>query len=354
MAKKLGDSSRKPVSDLVASETTESRLVEDDESNLVSVPVDMLPVDIALPCSIYIKIGPKFPLFRKQGEKLTSKRMFDLTSKGAGFLFIHKAVWRVFLLALEEAKVPPDAPPGVVATHLRGLIIAYGMELERRLKEPKKPIFEKLRCLSERLAMAIKKDNTIAGHLLRKSRDPMAYFVNHSVNVAVYSTLIGLKLHFSDEELKTLAYASLVHDVGNLYLPKSLLWKTGELSNDDANTIQTHTRKGAELLQSLGSQPAVVLVAHQHHERIDGKGYPLGVRGEETHIFSRVVALADTYDALTSHKPYQAAMPPQQAIEKIRTLKGKFDPKIIVTITGAANETVGEFREGEIQRSRKV
>lgn len=329
--------------DIVEKESASTKLVEESDANLVAVPVDAVPLNLPLPCSLYIKVADRYPLFRKQGEKLNSKRIVALAEKGAASLYIHKAVWKFFLSSLERTAFSPGAPKEVVATQLRGLIVAYGTELERKIKEPKKPLFEKLRVLSEALAASIQRDPAIGVHLLRKSSEPMHYFVNHAVNSAVYSTVIGTKMNYSWDDLKLLAYAALVHDIGNLFLPKTLLYKKSDLTQEEKDEMQTHTRRGAEVLQLMGSAPAVVLTALQHHERMDGKGYPQALEPIQIHNFARIVAVADTYDALTSNKPYQAAMPPREAIEKMKSLTGKFDPKIIGAVTGAAASGTAEF-----------
>jgi len=335
------EETREGLGELVSSEAEATKLVEDSEEHLIGVPSDAIPLNIALPCSLYIKVADRFPLFRKQGEKLTSKRVMALSEKGATSLYIHKAVWKMFVGALEANALSPDAPKEQVLQGIKNLIICYGTELEKRIKEPKKPLFEKLKTLSEALALAIKRDPSMGTSLLRKSSEPNVYFVNHAVNTTIYTAVIASQMKLTDDEYKSLAYAALVHDVGNLFLPKTLLYKKGDLTDEEKAFMQTHTRKGAELLQSFGSAPGVVLAALQHHERMDGEGYPQALEPEKIHLFARIVAVADTYDALTSAKPYKPAMSPKEAIEKMKTLEGKFDPNILGRVTGdtVANPT---------------
>ncbi len=335
------DEAKDDLAELVTSEAESTKLVEDSEEHLIAVPTETIPLNIALPCSIYIKVADRYPLFRKQGERLTSRRVISLSEKGASCLYIHKTVWKLFIGSLEKSVMDENAPKEVVAQQIRGLIVAYGTELEKKIKEPKKPMFEKLRFLSEVLCNAIRRDPSIGASLLRKSSDPLVYFVNHAVNSAVYATVIGTGMKMNPGELKLLTYAALVHDVGNLYLPKTLLYKKGDLTEEETQMMQTHTRKGAELLQTFGSTPAVVLAALQHHERMDGEGYPQQLDEKDIHVFARVIAIADTYDALTSNKPYQPALTPKDALEKMKTLKGKFDTNILKNVTGDAG--VKEF-----------
>jgi len=334
------EEAKEDLAELVSSEAESTKLVEDNEEHLIAIPADAVPLNVALPCSVYIKVADRFPLFRKQGEKLTTKRVVSLAEKGASSLYIHKAVWKLFVGSIEESVMKPDTPQEVVVQHIRSLIVAYGTELEKKIKEPKKPLFEKLKFLSEALATAIKRDPAMGTSLLRKGADPVVYFVNHAVNTAVYSAVIGTQMKLSVEELRVLTYAALVHDVGNLFLPKTLLYKKGDLTDEEKLIMQTHTRKGAELLQQFGSAPAVVLTAMQHHERMDGNGYPLEVEPEKIHMYARIVAIADTYDALTSNKPYKPALAPKEALQKMLTLKGKFDTSILKNVVGDAVKPV--------------
>lgn len=339
------------LNEIVEKEAVAAKTVEESDANLIAVPCDSIPLNLPLPCSVYIRVADKFPVFRKQGDKLDSKRMIALSQKGASSLFIHKAVWNLFLASLDHTSISKDAPREVVASQLRGIIIAYATELERKIKQPKRPIFDKLEALSESLAASIKKDPAISTYLLRKSNEPLDYFVNHAVNCAVYSTVIASKLNFSWNDLKEVTYCALLHDLGELFHPKTLLYKRSDLTKEEREEMQLHPRRGAEVLQTMGCSPAVVLTALQHHERMDGKGYPQGIELKDVHINARIVAIADTYDALTSHKPYQAAISPQAAIEKMKTLAGKFDPNILGVVTGTATE--GEsFSKGVAENSQ--
>jgi hypothetical protein len=317
-------------SDLTAIESKDTGLVDNENSSLIGVPTETLPINTPLPCTVYVKMGNKFLVFRRQGEKLNYKTALEMCKNGSGIVHIHRAFWQMFMKSLEDMKVDKKgASPEMQAMHMRQLLLAYGQELERKLREPKKPIFDKLQNLSGAISEKIQADPKIAASLLRPTPDTMFYFVNHSVNCAVYATLIGLKLKLTSEELKTLTYAAMVHDIGNLFLPKRILYKRSTLSQDDEQIMMTHPRKGAELLQSLQAPPEVVRAALEHQERIDGKGYPQGLFDDEISLFAKIISIADVFDALTSNRPYRAAVPSAKAIEVMRSMEGAFAPEFL-------------------------
>ena len=131
-----------------------------------------------------------------------------------------------------------------------------------------------------------------------------------------------------------LTFGGLVHDIGKLSLPPELVYKEN-LSYDEEKELQTHVIKGAELLQTLGTSPSVVSVVLQHHERFDGQGYPLGLIAERIHLFAKIVAVADTFDNLTSKRPGGNPISLENAVEELKKMEGRFDPSIVRTVSPA-------------------
>lgn len=297
---------------------------------LVAVPVDAIPMNIPLPCTLIIRVAGKFVVFRPQGEKFTPKRALALQQKGADSLYIHKAAWKVFLEALEKLQLPAPITPESASQHLRNLLVSYGMELERKIKEPKKPIFDNLQKLCDSLTSLIRSNPGLGTKLLRKNDNPQLAFITHSVNVAIYAAVISFKAGFTLEQMQEVAFAAFLHDIGKLLLPKGLLLKQTP-TPDEEKIIEGHTRLGAELLQSIGLPPSIVLTALQHHERMDGKGYPAGLQEADIHDYARICSIADAYEALTSNRPTRAALSPSEALAKMRSLEGKFDLRYLGT-----------------------
>lgn len=140
----------------------------------------------------------------------------------------------------------------------------------------------------------------------------------HSVNVALLSNMIGRIVYqdISDEELKVLTLAGLLHDIGKMMVPDNIIQKKGRLTLPEYNLVKTHVLFGNNILKGIDNlDPRIAEVAMRHHERCDGTGYPGGYKREQIEPFARIVAIADTYDAMTSDRAYRAAICPFNVIE---------------------------------------
>lgn len=144
------------------------------------------------------------------------------------------------------------------------------------------------------------------------------YTFSHSVNVCVLSVLTGITLGYPRDRLAVLATGALLHDVGKTTIPRSILEKPGDLTEEEFELVKKHCRNGFDILGSTNSIDVVAAsVALQHHERYDGQGYPNGLKGKQIHEFSRIAALADTYDAITTDRVFRKAVPSHEAYEFI-------------------------------------
>lgn len=142
------------------------------------------------------------------------------------------------------------------------------------------------------------------------------YTFTHNINVATISVLIGQQMALSTEQLRELGMGGLLHDVGKLKVALSILNKDGKLSDDEFKEMKRHSQYGYDILQKSKDLPEVVrLVALQHHEKWNGKGYPRGLAGEGISLFARICSVADVYDALTTDRPYRTAMAPYEAVK---------------------------------------
>lgn len=157
------------------------------------------------------------------------------------------------------------------------------------------------------------------------------YTFEHSVNVCVLSTIIGIGLGYNMLRLKDLAVGAILHDIGKLKIPESILKKPGQLTSEEFEEIQKHTLYGYEILKNNDNiSTTSAFIAFGHHERYDGSGYPIQLKGENIHQFARVVAVADVYDALTSDRVYRKKLRPHEVIEYITSLgTHHFDKEIV-------------------------
>lgn len=136
----------------------------------------------------------------------------------------------------------------------------------------------------------------------------------HCMNVAVIGSMLAKWMKFSEDEIATVTLCGLLHDIGKLQIPDSILNKPGKLTPEEYEVIKQHTVKGYHLLKDKDLDNPIKLAALEHHEKCDGTGYPLAKRGEELHRFSKIVAIADVYDAMTAKRVYRDALCPFEVI----------------------------------------
>lgn len=157
------------------------------------------------------------------------------------------------------------------------------------------------------------------------------YTALHSVNVAVYALALGRHLGFPEQALTELGLAALLHDVGKLGVAREILHKQGPLSERELEAVRRHTVLGFEALRASNDLPqSVMTVALQHHEALDGSGYPEGLRGNQIEYFARLVAVVDRYDAMTSDRYHRDGVSPQEALKTLYELRhGVLDPELV-------------------------
>lgn len=157
------------------------------------------------------------------------------------------------------------------------------------------------------------------------------YTFSHSVNVCILSVITGIKLSLSYDELKELGVGALLHDIGKVMIPPEILQKRAALSDEEYEIIKQHSVLGYKILKAVPHiSEKAALVALNHHERYDGRGYPNGLRQEEIHIYSKIVAITDMFDALTSDRIYRKKINTYQAIEYLsRIIPQSLDSQVL-------------------------
>ena len=154
--------------------------------------------------------------------------------------------------------------------------------------------------------------------------------IGHSKRVSVYSMLIALAMNLSHDEITSTKWAALLHDVGKLGIARSLINKPGKLTPEEYETVKIHAVYTRELLETITDFKEISIIASSDHERYDGKGYPMGLKGDKIPISTRIISVADSFDAMTSTRTYRKAMSKEAACEEIeRCAGGQFDPRIV-------------------------
>lgn len=167
-------------------------------------------------------------------------------------------------------------------------------------------------------------------HLLLEMRQANPALYAHSWQVWALTQQLVTALGFGDEEQRTITRAALVHDVGKLTLPRSLLDKPGRLSPQEYLLMQQHPVTGARLLRQLCVDEAIIQLAYHHHEHWDGQGYPDGLAGLVVPHGARLLAIADAFATMTTARPYQSARSVSAALQELERCAGtQFDPLLV-------------------------
>jgi putative two-component system response regulator len=199
--------------------------------------------------------------------------------------------------------------------HLNTLVEQRTQELSKALQFAQKTEYE----ISYRLGLASEyRDLETGGHIKRMSR---------------YSALLGRLYGLSEEEENLLLYSSPLHDIGKIGIPDAILTKPGKLTVSEFEIMKQHSTIGAKMLEGADEYPIIKMgriIALEHHEKWDGSGYPYGKQEKEIHIFARIVAIADVFDALSSKRPYKDAFPLDKTLMILREGRGThFDPELL-------------------------
>jgi HD-GYP domain-containing protein (c-di-GMP phosphodiesterase class II) len=198
------------------------------------------------------------------------------------------------------------------------------------------------RAAEENRALFLGSIQMLAGAVDEK--DP--YTRGHSDRVTRYSLLIGKEMNFPTSFMETLQISAQLHDVGKIGIEDQILRKPGALTAEEFEVMKTHTTKGANILRPVTQLGETLAGIELHHEALDGRGYPYGLQGDQIPLLARVIAVADTFDALTTNRPYQHAHSPEEAFKIIQNLAGKrLDPEVVAAL-------IAVYARGEIRIQR--
>jgi putative nucleotidyltransferase with HDIG domain len=170
----------------------------------------------------------------------------------------------------------------------------------------------------------------------------------HSFRVALYAVALAKAMGLHGEQLKAIEWGALLHDVGKMVVPDEILRKMGPLTDEEWHIMKQHPTWGFDMLAEVSFlQPASLDIIYSHHERWDGQGYPRGIAGEALPLSARIFAAVDTYDAITSDRPYRRARPHQAAVAELQRVAGQqLDPAVV--------EAFRQLPEVELRRLREL
>jgi putative nucleotidyltransferase with HDIG domain len=173
-----------------------------------------------------------------------------------------------------------------------------------------------------------------------------AYLRGHSERVARYSAAIARKLGLDEEKVETIRLSGLLHDIGTLGIEDYLVMKDSPLAPEEFEIVKAHTVKGAAILRPIEMLHDLIPGIELHHESLDGTGYPYGLKGDQIPMMARIISVADSFDAMTTPRPYQAAMNPEYVLEVMKRLSGaRYDPVVVDALTALVRSGALEVKK---------
>jgi putative nucleotidyltransferase with HDIG domain len=177
-----------------------------------------------------------------------------------------------------------------------------------------------------------------------EARDP--YTAGHQRRVTQLAGVIARDMNLPGAQIAGIRVAGLLHDIGKISIPTEILSKPGQLTDVEMSMIRTHPKVGYDILRSIEFEWPVAQIVLQHHERLDGSGYPSGIRGDEILLEARILAVADVVEAMSSHRPYRPAVGVDKALEEITRGEGiVYDPRVVRACVEVFTKRAFEFEE---------
>ncbi len=300
----------------------------------VPLGLQELRSDLPLSCDLYFDNGGRYVLYRESSLPFTRSDCDRLLASGVNHLWAPlskdgagSSQCLSTLLALPDEQLPAKAKAQVwygsaMAIAKRSVVSAIEQET----------LADLYGLLGSTVSYLARRKSAFHTLLSATAHDHSAY--THAINVAVYSLGLGIATGASESDLRNLGLAAFLHDIGKTKIAREVLHKPGPLTPEEWVIMKQHPAWGEDILSTLAGLPQDVLtIVSQHHERLDGMGYPRGVARENLHRFSRIVSIVDAFDAMTSDRCYALARSPFAALALLKEEVGeKYDPKLFASL----------------------
>ncbi len=282
-----------------------------------------------LPFNVYILLDQKVILYIKEGDTISKEKIQSLHLKDSGESFLlalaDKEKYQHYIRDLMNSDLLPNSEK---ATLLKESSIAL---LEDLFDNPdvKKALDESRPIISNLIDFINSAPNEMQNLITLSGHDFYTY--NHSFDVSIYSLGLGQAIGLGKTELEELGLSSLYHDLGKRLVPLEILCKKGALDDNEWVQMRMHPQFGLKILNEHGNiSDAIKAACYEHHESWTGGGYPQGISKQEIHPFARIVALTDTYDAMTTQRSYNTPMKPADALNLMNgNLAQRYDPDML-------------------------
>jgi HD-GYP domain-containing protein (c-di-GMP phosphodiesterase class II) len=286
-----------------------------------AIELDGLVVDTILDFNLYLPAGPgRFLFFRSTSLPFTIVHRNRLLDNNVRTVYVRASERARYLQYLEhhldQVMTNPEVP---TPTKAKLLYTVSKAVVEEAFEQPRsQTIVPRTRQLAVQTVDFVLRSERALGQLARLMTTDY-YTYTHSINVCVFGVALARHAGVSRDDIREFAVGALLHDLGKTQVPKALLTKRGPLTPDEMQAMREHVVNGERLLaQHGGLSPLAIVPVAQHHEKLDGSGYPRGLSGSDVHLFGRIAAIADVFDAMTSDRTYQRALTAYGALRKMK------------------------------------
>lgn len=272
-------------------------------------------------------------MYLRAGDKIDWQKIQSLSVKDTGELFFvlesERPLYKKYVHELISSNIPPQEKAAVLRTSSMSLV-------EELFEHPDVNVaLDESRPIIDNFVTLMDFEPEAMGYLIGLSSHDF-YTYNHSLDVAIYSLGLGQSVGFSKRDLEELGMGALFHDIGKRSVSLDILCKKGSLNDAEWAQMQEHPNFGLIILnQNPNMSDAIKAACFEHHESWAGNGYPQQLMGEEIHPFARIVAIADTFDAMTTQRSYNVPLKPVDAVTMMKEkLASRYDPNLINALYG--------------------
>lgn len=289
------------------------------DAKYMKIRLNSLHPAVPIPFDIFVSINNRYIHYIRSGDSLGADKIQNFEKKAPDAFFIYSSERQNYRNYVSRVMNSDDISSRDKAVMLRESSLTMVEELYES-PDVKKALDQSKEVISDFIAF-MDEDPEAMGHLIGLSSHDF-YTYNHSLDVGIYSLGLGYVAGYRDEELKELGQGALFHDIGKRHVDVDIICKDGPLDDVEWAQMQQHPQYGLLILDKYDVSDAIKACCFEHHESFQGNGYPQQLEGDEIHPMARIVAITDTYDALTTKRSYNEPMTPTDALtfmnEKLR------------------------------------
>lgn len=300
---------------------------EENHEGYLKIRLNSLHPSQPLPFDVYVMINNHMVHYLRAGDTITAEKIQNFEKKAPDNFYIQSALRQVYKDYVHDLLADSTINPHRKALILRESSFALVEELfespdvEKALEESKGII--------DNFVNFMENEPESMGHLIGLSSHDF-YTYTHSLDVGIYSLGLAKVAGYSGHELFLMGQGALFHDIGKRQVDIEIICKNGPLDDNEWAEMQKHPEYGLAILLETNAPEEIIACCFEHHENALGNGYPQGLAADEIHPMARIVALTDTFDALTTKRSYNEPMPPSKALDFMAVkLKGKYDPDLL-------------------------